>query len=152
MSDAITITIENDAISAMFAALRSKVDNVDEALNVIGEFMRTEADLGFKDGIDPYGLPWLPLKRNRRLNKAAGKGSKPLQDTGALRSSISFALEGAGVTVGLAETYAIFHQFGTRFLPVRSMLPSENQGLPTHWQESILDVMRQFLLPDGASA
>lgn len=82
---------------------------------------------GFEKESDPYGSKWAALKyRSGRI----------LQDTGRLRSSVHRQSATANrVSVGLSATYASFHQFGTRRMPRRAMLPTGR--MPRSWSTRI---------------
>jgi phage gpG-like protein len=98
------ITIEVQAAQVELA-LKSyaRPAKVTEALARLGRVIVNRIKLGFRSGIDPYGLPWLaPVLR---------KG-QPLVDTGRLRSSISSRVIGQEVEVGTNLIYAPIHQFG----------------------------------------
>lgn len=64
----------------------------------------TLVQLGFRNGVDPYGVTWAPLKH---------RNGKPLLDTGRLRSSFSAQPTAKGFELGTNVTYAKFHQYGT---------------------------------------
>jgi phage gpG-like protein len=78
-----------------------------ELARVVGEAARTQLTLGFRNSVDPYGVPWLPLKHRR---------GKPLLDTGRLRSSYTYTPSPTGVRIGTNVQYAKFHQYGTNGL------------------------------------
>lgn len=87
----------------------------------------------FRQGRDPWGHPWKPLKwRAPRMTKrgkvskagakqmemnAAGTPGQPLVHTGMLRRSITAKADTAGVQVGTNLIYARVHQFGAKILP-----------------------------------
>lgn len=77
--------------------------------------------LGFRSGVDPYGVQWLPLKSRK---------GKPLLDTGRLRNSFSAQATPDGFRVGTNVVYAPHHQYGTggrKAASSRSM-PTDDRG------------------------
>lgn len=71
----------------------------------LAEAAVTEVRNGFRRAVDPYGVPWLPLKWRR---------GRPLLDTGVLRNSFSGRVQGDGLAVASPVRYASFHQEGAR--------------------------------------
>jgi hypothetical protein len=92
----------------------------------------------FRDGVDPYGRPWAPLKP-ATLRK---HGPPPLTHHGELRDGTA-AEPMAGVRIGLTlrvgARYGAFHQVGFRVgktkVPPRRILP--NRGIPAAWRTAI---------------
>lgn len=128
---------------------RSRIANtVPELLPVIAKrigvaFMKEVAD-EFRQSRDPYGKQWAPVFRSRgrdvraraRRAKAgkAPKGDKPLIDTGRLRGSVVARTEGTQVRIALPVEYASYHQYGTRRIQRRQILPeADTGGLPDRW-------------------
>jgi phage gpG-like protein len=109
-------------------------------LQNVAEAARTEIVLGFERGADPYGRKWEPLKarRGRRI------GGQPLLDTGRLRSSFFVSPTSQGIVVRTNVSYAGYHQFGTRRIPARPMLPSGKE-LGPFWRRAFEGVLEQQL-------
>lgn len=104
-----------------------------KALNRIGAVIQSQVQLEFKLSQDPYGQKWKPLapatvKRRRK------QSAVPLVDTGAMRASLSYRVEGKAVAVGFGKHYAKYHQTGTKWIPQRAMLPVPEKGIPDKWQ------------------
>jgi len=156
-----TVSIEiNDAqVAALFARLTSVGADRKPALEAIGHYVREEASLAFASSASPYGAPWLPLKMRQ---------GQPLLDTGRLRNSLTYRVQGDTVEVGTNVLYAGVHQSGmtiraknapwlvfktpTGFakvkevtIPARPFLPTAEQGLPAEWEAGILDVLEQHV-------
>jgi phage gpG-like protein len=98
----------------------------------------------FRQSMDPYGKPWAPVDRSRGRDRrararraAAGKpvrNDKPLVDTGRLRASVVARAEGSIVRISLPVEYASYHQYGTRRIKRRQILPeADTGGLPPKW-------------------
>ena len=92
----------------------------------------------FRESRDPYGRPWAPVVRNRgrdvraRARRAAkGKtprADKPLIDTGRLRAASIATAAGTSVRVVIPVEYASYHQYGTRRMPQRQIVPMVETG------------------------
>lgn len=136
----ITIAIDSAAVNNALRQLLSNVDDMTPAFNAIGEHISRLVDLGFKDYTDPYSTPWLPLKKPRRDGS-----SKPLNDTGVLKNSITQHPTADSVTIGTNVDYGQYHQFGTQHIPQRAFLPTEQQGLPGNWEQDVLNIIRRHI-------
>jgi phage gpG-like protein len=60
---------------------------------------------GFREGVDPEGKPWAPLKSRK---------GKILRDTGRLANSFTSQPTEHGFRVGTSVSYAVYHQEGTQ--------------------------------------
>jgi phage virion morphogenesis protein len=136
----IIINIDSAAVNTALRQLIGNVDDMTPAFNAIGEHIASLVDLNFRDGSDPYGTPWLPLKKPRRDGS-----SKPLNDTGVLKNSITQNPTADSVTIGTNVTYGQYHQFGTTHIPQRAFLPGEDQGLPGNWEQDVLNIIRRHM-------
>jgi phage gpG-like protein len=104
----------------------------------------------FRDSKDPYGRGWLPVHRDRPRDRRARASAmrrgnwqramrpdKPLVDTGRMRSAVVAYADGTTVRVSIPVEYASFHQYGTRRIPQRQILPEESTGgLGPIWGEA----------------
>jgi hypothetical protein len=95
----------------------------------------------FAGGVDPYGVPWAPLKESTIDKKGS---SDILIDTSAMRDTVKVApAQGAGVTVTFDAEYAGFHQtgfvVGKTKVPARKLLPEGE--IPDTWARAIADAL-----------
>ena len=108
---------------------------------VEGEGARAAADqvaLAFRTEGAHYGEKWAPRKestlkrlaaRKRGKNGKPGKARKPkplLRDTGTL--SKSFFAKGSAVATSVP--YAVYHEFGTKNMDARPLMPFDKAGKP----------------------
>lgn len=80
----------------------------------------------FAAAVSPFGVAWAPLKYR--------KGT-PLTKTGAMRDNATVYPTGSGIRIEFAAPYAVFHQYGTKNMPARPMLPKGE--LPKAWTDKI---------------
>jgi len=107
MASKLTFDVQAAAVQAALTKYSSK-PMVTAALAALGRVIVNRVRLGFRSGLDPYGMPWAaPILRE----------GQPLVDTGRLRSSISSAVQGNEVVVGTNLIYAPIHQFGGVIFP-----------------------------------
>jgi phage virion morphogenesis protein len=137
----IIINIDSAAVNTALRQLIGNVDDMTPAFNAIGEHIARLVDLNFRDGSDPYGAPWLPLKKPRRDGS-----SEPLNRTGILKNSITQHPTADSVTIGTNVEYGKHHQFGTQHIPQRAFLPTQEQGLPGDWEQDVLAIIRRHIV------
>lgn len=83
---------------------------------------------GYRDSVDPYGATWTPLKY---------RNGKPLVLTGAFRDTWMAYPTPAGVRFLSGVDYGAYHQYGTRTIPFRRVIPLKSMGLPRPWTDAI---------------
>lgn len=71
----IKIEIQDAGVVAALDRLARAGEDLNPVLNAIGRTVKTNVQLGFVAGRDPYGRPWAPLKVRR---------GQPLRDTNRL--------------------------------------------------------------------
>jgi len=79
-------------------------------LDSIGATLLADAQGNFRSQSDPDGNPWAPTIR----------GGNILRDTGRLRNSLTYEVQGDRVTVGTNVLYAPVHQFGATITAKRA--------------------------------
>jgi phage virion morphogenesis protein len=148
-----TITLDAAQVTHALNQLSQRITNMQPAMVGIGEKIASLVDETFRDTHDPYGNPWAALSPVTIAKRRNGS-SKPLNDTGRLKASITSNASQHEVTVGTNTIYAPTHQFGANQgeyaphvpwgdVPARPFLPTD--GLPALWQQDILDVIRHHL-------
>ncbi len=83
---------------------------------------------GYRDSKDPYGASWQPLKY---------RNGKPLVLTGAFRDTWMAYPTPTGVRFVSGVDYGAYHQYGTRSIPFRRVIPMLSYGLPKAWTDVI---------------
>ena len=83
---------------------------------------------GYRNSVDPYGSYWAPLKY---------RDGKPLVLSGAFRDTWMAYPTATGVRFQSGVDYGAYHQYGTRSIPVRQVIPSSSRGMPSTWSELI---------------
>lgn len=125
-------------------AFIKKVGDTARLQELIAKAVRDEAltqvQLGFREERDPDGVPWLPLKHRQ---------GQILSLTGRLRRSYNarFVRMGKGVGIRIASNvkYAKFHQYGTKHMAARRMVPQFNGKLGKAWAEPIATAARNVV-------
>lgn len=112
----IHVNLDSGAAQRAIAALGERARNLAPVMREIGAGVVADAQLRFKDSKDPYGAQWQRLKASTIAGRRKGPGAgqaKPLLDTGRLRNSVTYRLDGpSAVVVGTNVDYAAVHQFG----------------------------------------
>lgn len=101
----------------------------------------------FRDGQDPYGKAWAPLKP---ATLAKGRTPPPLTDSTDLRDGTGASVapgNRAGIRLRVGARYGYFHQAGYRNartggkVPARRILPQF--GLPRAWSAILREAARK---------
>jgi phage gpG-like protein len=130
----ITIDVDERALNLLFDKVRGVVEER-SLLDSIGHALREEASLSFTDSRDPYGKPWKPLKRRK---------GQPLLDTGLLRNSLAYRVNGLVLELGTNVDYAGPHQYGTKHIPARPFFPRLEDGLPPAWAAAVGETVQAY--------
>lgn len=122
------------------AVLKRKIDHLFKLREQIIKGVAAEAlaqtQLGFREERDPDGQKWAPLKK---------RVGQILSLTGRLRRSFHLTVTSGGFRIGTNVKYAKYHQGGTKFMPMRRMLPA-NGSLGKRWEGPIHTAARNVLL------
>lgn len=121
-------------------ALVSRGADLTPLLTEIGENEVSNTLLRFEQARAPDGSSWQALKRPRAHRRGGDGGNLPLNDTGALKTSIKTRLLGdSSVLIGSDLEYAITHQYGRGAIPARPYL-----GLNAETEAEILEVIYAY--------
>ncbi len=144
----LTIQIENQPILDELARLQNLAVNMQPAFNSIGQSIRSNIDLCFRDLKSPEGVNWKVLSpvtiENRRNNSDV-----PLNDTGVLRNSFAINATNSFVEVGTTAKQATMMNFGgtkEQFpnlwgdIPARPFMPTSQ--LPELWEAQVIEAIQ----------
>jgi len=148
----ITIQINSGEVTAALTRLQRSSSDLTDAMDKIGEHIASFVDLNFRDATDPEGVAWEALKPETVAQRRNG-GNKPLNDTGRLKSSITYNSSSNSVVIGTnvlddnGQSYAATHQFGdsARHIPARPFLANEDGTIPQDWESDIVDIIHEHL-------
>lgn len=125
-------------------AIARLLANPTQPLREIGEHLINRIDDTFRKQEDPYGSKWAPLSAATiKAKRKRGGIQKILQDTGRMRATANYRVTGSKLVVGLSDRKAAFHQYGTRRMPARPILP--DRGLPPEDIEEVQEVFTSWL-------
>lgn len=140
---------DDDPVRRRLAAMAARVADLQPALREIGETLKANIQMGFRDGADPWGRPWEPLRHRQ---------GQPLRDTGQLMNSINWQLRGRqGVQIGPSDNAgkSRMHQFGGisrgafygARIPARPYLPIRDGAvdLPQAWAGEVLEIVNDHI-------
>jgi len=163
----ISVTVDSAEVNRALRAMAARLGDMRPAMELIGQAMVTEKDLGFRAETDPWGNPWAKLSAVT-MGRRRGTSAQILRDTGIMQNSITFDAGKNSVVVGTNEPRARTHQFGAKQgaygrtkrggpipwgdIPRRAMLPLDKAGnidMPTDHIETILDILRGHLERHG---
>ena len=93
-----------------------------KALMAIGAEVKSQAERTFRHP-QFRPSPWAPRKNN------ADPGRPLLHKSGVMKRDLAFRLVGDDtVVIGTPHEYLKFHQFGTKHMPARPVLPLDAHG------------------------
>jgi len=127
-------------------ALGALADMPEIALRLAAPKIAASIAKQFDEGRDAYGNAWAPLSLST-IQK--GRSPPPLTDTTKMRGTVKVEPRGADQLVAyVADDPALFHQYGTKNMPARPILPTGE--VPEAWanviQESVEEVLKTLPL------
>lgn len=137
-----TITIQSQEVQAALNELTHLAQNLQPAFEQIGEALKSNLAMCFREEKSPDGINWAALDP-KTIRQRRNGSSEILNDTGTLRKSFAHVATNSFVEVTTDPMYAPFHQFGTSKMPARPFFPSEI--LPQNWETEILEILNNHL-------
>ena len=150
------ITVDDSAFRTQLQLLQSRVSNLTPIMEAIGNRLENAVRQRFQTRTDPSGAPWAPWKPStiasypKSKSKYGPGNGKLLDRSGDMLGSLSYQADATSVTIGFAQPYAVYHEFGTtkkRTMPRRGMLTADpEQGtLGASDQAAVLDMLNAYL-------
>lgn len=145
------VHIDSQRVIDALVQARESIADLRPIMADIGETVRNNIMLGFRETKSPDGINWEALKPSTIANRRQGS-SVPLNDTGQLKSSITFNASSDHVEIGTNKPYAALMNFGgtkAQFpnlwgdIPARPFMPTDN--LPESWADEIMAVVTHHL-------
>jgi phage virion morphogenesis protein len=150
-----TITIQSQEVHAALAHLQRQMENLQPAFERIGDTLKSNLAMCFREEKSPDGINWAalsPVTSQRRH----GSSHQILNDTGRLKNSIdspsSIVATNSHVELTTDVAYATMMNFGgtkAQFpnlwgdIPARPFFP--NEILPQNWETEILEIINNHL-------
>jgi phage virion morphogenesis protein len=106
----ISVTVDSARALAALERLAQSAANPRPALLAIGEKLTESTKQRFVSSTAPDGARWAPNKASTLARKGAGK--KVLVNNSILSTTIHYAVDDHGVSIGSALEYAAMQQFG----------------------------------------
>lgn len=101
----------------------------EQVLTLVADTVKDDLQQSYALQQNPYGAPWQARQVNKPWNI--------LDATGELKASLrTDVINNNRLVVGYDDFKAKFHNDGTRFLPVRRLVPYANR-LPQRWVTAI---------------
>ncbi|HDM78818.1 MAG TPA: phage virion morphogenesis protein [Deltaproteobacteria bacterium] len=136
-----------EGVQRMLSRLQAGFSDLTPVMREIGEELLANWQQEWREEKDPYGEPWKPLKASTLARRRKGKGFGPvakiLRDTGRLQNSFVVEANKDRVTIGTNVFYAPFHQFGTKYIPQRRLLPDAD--LPDEDKSVVMEILKEYL-------
>ncbi|MGB4498896.1 MAG: phage virion morphogenesis protein [Methylococcaceae bacterium] len=146
-----TITIQSQEVQAALNQLTRRLQNLQPAFDSIGEEIKNNVVLCFRDEKSPDGINWAALSP-QTIKRRRNNSDKILNDTGRLKDSFAHVATNSHVEITTDVEYAAMMNFGgtkAQFpnlwgdVPARPFMPTAE--LPAQWTEDIVDIIEQHL-------
>ncbi|UJX43038.1 phage virion morphogenesis protein [Desulfovibrio sp. JY] len=153
-----TIRIVDAALRTALATLASRLGNMQDVMDDIGNRLLNLARIGFTRQQAPDGTPWKPLAASTILARQK-RGKWPgailrVQGERGLFGSLNYKPGPTSVEIGAgwgnSAAYAAIHQFGGQAgrshrvtIPARPYLPQS--PLPDAYLRTCIDIINQYL-------
>lgn len=140
------IEINSTEVITELNRLNGLVSNLRPILSDVGETVRSNIDLGFRDGKSPDGINWAALSPVTIARKGS---STPLINHSTLRNSITYNASNDFVDIGTNDVRATMLNFGgtkSQFnhlwgdIPARPFMPQSQ--LPADWEAQLIEQIR----------
>jgi phage virion morphogenesis protein len=107
------LKVDDSEIQEYLTQLQSKVQNLEPAYKIIGEYMILAIIDRYDKEITAEGQPWAALSAATiKQKQRKGKIQKILQQDGDLRRTIIYQTSPTQLEIGTNRIYAAIHQFG----------------------------------------
>ncbi len=103
-----------------------------ESYRLIATTIYSDIKEKFVDEKDVNGKRFAPLKPST-IKQKQSENKIPyriLRDTGQLLNSLNYSISGNEIRIGYAVPYAKYHQFGTKKMAQRKILPTKDEEIP----------------------
>ena len=157
----LTIAIDDEAFRDLLQTLQGRLQDMTPVMTGIGAEMESRVSRRFETRTDPTGKPWekwadatdesYPRPGTPAAIKAGRSGNARLLDRyGDMLQGLSYQAEASSVRVGFDQSYASFHEFGTRRMPRRSLLMAAPEAgtLAPDDERAVIDVLGDFLFQE----
>lgn len=148
----ISIKINDTDVQAVFARAIARLEDLTPMMGNIGEYLQRRVDDGFRYERDPYGQNWAPLAASTLKAKVRNKRIlKILQSRGTMRGTLTYQAGRDRVVIGFNTYTAQYHQYGTKRMPKRQILPDAARGLPAQDVAQIQAIAQDYLESEQAN-
>jgi phage virion morphogenesis protein len=146
-----TITIQSQSVQAALNELTRRCQHLQPAFNAIGEDIKNNVAMCFREEKSPDGINWKALSP-ATIKQRRNNSDKVLNDTGRLKGSFAHVATNSHVEITTDVEYAAMMNFGgtkAQFpnlwgdVPARPFMPTAE--LPAQWAEDIVDIIEQHL-------
>lgn len=128
----------NVAIDDLIDDLDTLFDDVNDAIQTLGDDWTERLKRTHQQAEDPYGQRWKPRKNQHP--------HPPLIKSGRMLGSYSSKANKKSITISNNASYSSYHDQGTKTIDKRPLLP-DDRGVPEEWiddaEKAIDDMLRK---------
>lgn len=150
----VAIDIQDGEVSAVLRRLQKGMQHLEPVLASVGQEMESRVSARFETETDPLGHPWEPWAESTRENYPDDGHGRILDRYSAMLRSLNHQVDAESVRIGFGavaskagDVYAVYHEYGTRFMPRRGLLtadPETGQLAPDD-EVAVLDILDVWL-------
>ncbi|GHT93922.1 hypothetical protein AGMMS49545_14310 [Betaproteobacteria bacterium] len=143
----LTITVKSEFVLDRLARLSQRMADLTPVMAGIGAALKTRISNRFETETDPDGNPWAGWSPATIKTYPEDGNLTILDRHGKMLDSLTVETTATSVTVGFAEPYATYHEYGTKKMPRRGLLFSdpETGTLSPDDERTVLDILNHFL-------
>ena len=143
----LTITVKDEFVLDVLNQLMQRMSDLTPVMTDIGAKMKARISNRFETETDPDGNPWAGWAPATIKTYPRNGNGTILDRYGDMLDHLNFEANATSVTIGFAEPYATYHEFGTQKMPRRGLLFSDPESgtLSTDDQTTVLEILHHFL-------
>lgn len=144
----ITIGVQDAALLRAVNALQAHLQDLTQPMRDVGQALEGQVSQRFMTITDPNGGAWARLSKATLAQRAKnGTTGNILDEHGTMLQSLSWQSDKKTATVGFAQPYATYHEWGTKRMPRRGLLMANPDAgtLGAGDLELVLDVLADYL-------
>lgn len=151
----LSVQVSSPQLEAALTRLVRGVRNLKPVMEAVGQELESRVSARFETETDPAGQAWAAWSpATAESYPTDGAHGRILDRYGDMLRSLSHAADDAGVRVGFGsvagtakDVYAVYHEFGTQFMPRRGLLTADPSAgtLGDADERAVLEILEDHL-------
>jgi len=150
----LSVDVTSPELQRVLQRIQRGMRSLRPVMDSIGQELESRVSARFETETDPFGRAWEPWSPFTAATYPADGHGRILDRYGDMLRSLSHKADADSVRVGFGavaskagDVYAIYHEFGTEFMPRRGLLTAnpERGELAQGDEAAVLDILGDFL-------